>query len=281
MADAALRRSAAGTAPRPRAERRRFAGAGLVGGTVLWLSIVVLLPLAAVASSAFSDGFSAFWHAATSPEAKAALQLTLEMSIAAAVFNAVAGTAIAWVLVRDSFRGKRFVEGLVDLPFALPTIVAGLTLIALYGPRAPLGIDVAYTRWGIFVALLFVTLPFGVRAVQPVLMELDPDVEAAAASLGARPGTIVRRIILPSLRPAILSGMALAFARALGEFGAITLIAGNQPFKTEYASVFISNQIESGAQTAAAAVSVVLLVLSLIALLALEAGERRAARHGG
>jgi sulfate transport system permease protein len=269
----------------PRALRRPGGlgrwNAGLIGGTTLWLSVIVLLPLAAVASSAFDNGLSGFWHAATAPEAKSALQLTLELSAAAAIVNAVAGTAIAWVLVRDSFRGKRIVEGLVDLPFALPTIVAGLTLLALYGTRAPLGVDIAYTRWGIFVALLFVTLPFGVRAVQPVLLELDPDTEAAAASLGARPATIVRRIILPALRPAILSGMALAFARALGEFGAITLIAGNQPFRTEYASVFISNQIESGAQSAAAAVSVVLLVLSLIALLLLEAGERRASRHVG
>jgi sulfate/thiosulfate transport system permease protein len=266
--------------PAARPVRLRRAGGPLaVGVAITWLSIIVLLPLAALVSSAFQEGLGAFWTAATGRQARSALALTLGLSALAAAVNAVMGTAIAWVLVRDKFRGKRLVEAIIDLPFALPTIVAGLTLLALYGPKGPLGVDIAYTRVGLFVALLFVTLPFVVRTVQPVLIDFDPDVEAAASSLGARPLAIARRVILPVLRPAILSGSALAFARALGEFGAVVLIAGNIPFKTEYASVFIFGQIESGRPVGAAAVSVVLLVLALIALIVLEAFERRAARH--
>jgi sulfate transport system permease protein len=180
--------------------------------------------------------------------------------------NAVAGTAIAWVLVRDRFPGKRFVNALIDLPFALPTIVAGLTLLALYGPTGPVGIDVAFTRWAILLALLFVTLPFVVRSVQPVLEALDREAEEAAASLGAGPFTVFRRIVLPSLRPAILSGAGLALGRALGEFGSVVLISGNLPFKTEVASVFVFGQIQSDNTTGAAAVSVVLLAASVVAL---------------
>jgi sulfate/thiosulfate transport system permease protein len=272
----------AGRLPRPvsrPAVLRRAGGPLGAGIAVLWLSFVVLLPLAALTSAAFNDGFGDFWRAATSPRARAALELTLGLSALAALLNAIVGTAVAWVLVRDSFRGKRLVEGIIDLPFALPTIVAGLTLLALYGPKSPVGVDITFTRVGLLLALLFVTLPFVVRAVQPVLLDLDPDVEAAAASLGAGPGTIARRVILPALRPAILSGAALAFARALGEFGAVVLIAGNQPYKTEYASVLIFGQYESGTLASAAAVSVALLVLSLAALVTLEYFERRAVRH--
>ena len=174
--------------------------------------------------------------------------------------NAVFGTIIAWVLVRDEFPGKRIINSLIDLPFALPTIVAGITLIALYGDNGVLGLSgVAFTRVGVVMALLFVTLPFVIRSVQPVLIELDRDMEEAAASLGAGPLTIFRRIILPNLRPAILSGIALAFARSIGEFGSLVLISGNIPFKTEVASVFIFSQIESDREVTAAAVSVVLL----------------------
>ena len=184
-----------------------------------------------------------------------------------AAINAVTGTLIAWVLVRDEFRGKRIVNSLIDLPFALPTIVAGLTLLALYGPRGPVGIDVAYTQVAVILALLFVTLPFVVRTVQPVLIELDREMEEAAASLGASNFTIFRRIILPNLMPAILAGVALAFARAIGEFGSLVLITGNLPFETEVASVFIFGQIESDRVIGAAAVSVVLLVISFVVLL--------------
>jgi sulfate transport system permease protein len=191
----------------------------------------------------------------------------------------VAGTLIAWVLVRDSFRGKPFVNALIDLPFALPTIVAGLTLLALYGPNGPLGINVAYTRAAVILALLFVTLPFVVRAVQPVLIELDREMEEAAASLGAGGLAIFRRIVLPNLMPAILAGGALAFARAVGEFGSVVLISGNIPFDTEVASVHIFGRLESDDTNGAAAVSVVLLVLSLVVLLVIDAVRRWGSRH--
>jgi sulfate/thiosulfate transport system permease protein len=195
--------------------------------------------------------------------------------------NAVAGTLVAWVLVRDDFRGKSIVNSLIDLPFALPTIVAGLTLLALYGPKGPVGINVAYTRAAVVLALLFVTLPFVVRAVQPVLMELDREMEEAAASLGARPLAIFRRVILPNLAPAILAGSALGFARSIGEFGSVVLISGNIPFKTEVASVHIFSQIESDDVTGAAAVSVLLLVISFLALLAMDAVLRWRSKHEG
>jgi sulfate transport system permease protein len=178
------------------------------------------------------------------------------------------------VLVRDSFRGKAFVNALIDLPFALPTIVAGLTLLALYGPRGPVGINIAYTRVAVVAALLFVTLPFVVRSVQPVLMELDREMEEAAASLGARPPAIFRHIVFPNLAPAILSGCALAFARSVGEFGSVVLISGNIPFKTEVASVHIFSLVESDAPSAGAAVSVVLLLIALATLIAFDALRR-------
>ena len=168
---------------------------------------------------------------------------------------------------------------LIDLPFALPTIVAGLTLLALYGPKGPVGVDIAYTRVAIGLALLFVTLPFVVRAVQPVLLELDREMEEAAASLGAGQLTTFRRVILPNLLPAILSGVALGFARSVGEFGSLVLISGNLPFKTEVASVFIFNQIESDRTTTAAAVSVVLLLIALVVLLAISVLSRWGRRH--
>jgi sulfate/thiosulfate transport system permease protein len=184
---------------------------------------------------------------------------------------------IAWVLVRDTFRGKGVVNALVDLPFALPTIVAGVTLLALYGPQSPLHVNAAYTRAGLVLALLFVTLPFVVRSVQPVLIESDREMEEAAASLGARPATIFRRVVLPSLLPAILSGAALGFARAVGEFGSVVLISGNVPFHTQVASVLIYQQVESDAPQAAAAISVVLLLMSVLVLLAIRAlGRPRA-----
>jgi sulfate/thiosulfate transport system permease protein len=211
----------------------------------------------------------------------AALRLTFLISLGVVAINAVAGTLIAWVLVRDEFRGKSVVNALIDLPFALPTIVAGLTLLAVYGPSKPLGVNVAYTRVAILLALLFVTLPFVVRAVQPVLLELDREMEEAAASLGARPLTIFRRIVLPNLRPAILSGVALSFGKAVGEFGSVVLITGNIPFETEVASVYIFGLIETDAVTSAAAVSVVLLTLALLVLVAVDLLERRGRRHGG
>jgi sulfate transport system permease protein len=259
--------------------------AGGPGGTLArgiataYLSIVVLLPLAALVWSARSGGFAEFWHQATEPEAMAALKLTLGLAAACAAVNAVAGTATAWMLVRDRFRGRGLVDAVIDLPFALPTIVAGLTLLALYGPGGPFGIDVAFTRVGIVMALLFVTLPFVVRAVQPVLLELDREMEEAAASLGARSFTVFRRIVFPNLLPAILSGVALAFSRAVGEFGAVVLISGNLPFKTEMSSVYIFQQVESDNGAAAAAVSVLLLGISLAVLLGIGAFRRWQTRY--
>jgi sulfate transport system permease protein len=248
--------------------RRRAAGPGLrLGIGTIWLSLIVLIPLASVVVKSTE---AHFWTVVTSPRAVAAFELTIGISLAVAAINAVTGTLIAWVLVRDEFRGKGIVNALVDLPFALPTIVAGLTLLALYGRTSPFGIDISYTRWAILLALLFVTLPFVVRAVQPVLIELDPEMEEAAASLGASEGQSFRRIVLPNLVPAIVSGGALAFARAVGEFGSVVLISGNIPRRTEVVSVLAFGQIESDATASAAAISVVLLALSLVVLVAIR-----------
>ena len=257
----------------------RAGGAVASGMAMGYLSVVVLLPLAALIWSSRADGLDSFWHQATRPEALSALKLTLGVAAVCALVNAVAGTAIAWVLVRDRFPGKSTVDAVIDLPFALPTIVAGLTLLALYGPGGPFGVDVAFTRLGLLVALLFVTLPFVVRAVQPVLLELDTEMEEAAASLGAGSIAFFRRIVFPNLLPAILSGVALAFARAVGEFGAVVLISGNIPFKTEVSSVYIFGQLQSGNGTGAAAVSVVLLAISLGVLLLIGAFRRWRTRH--
>ncbi len=255
---------------------RRRSGAGLPSGglamglSVLWLSIIVLLPLAAVVVHSFDDGLGEFWDSVTSRQAVSALRFTLLVSLGTAAINAGFGTLIAWVLVRDRFRGKAVVNAVIDLPFALPTIVAGLTLLALYGPNSPIGVNVALTKPAVLLALLFVTLPFVIRSVQPVLLELDREMEEAAASLGARPAVIFARVILPSLVPAIFSGAALAFARAVGEFGSVVLISGNVPFDTQVSSVFVYKQIESDNIGGAAAVSVVLLLVSLLVLVGIR-----------
>ena len=253
---------------KPAGARRIRSGPLIVGGfSVAWLTLIVLIPLAAVVVRSFEGGVDEFWNAVTNPQAVAAMRFTLIVSVVVAAIDAVMGVLIAWVLVRDEFHGKSLVNGLIDLPFALPTIVAGLTLLALYGNKSPVGINVAYTQAGIALALLFVTLPFVIRAVQPVLIELDREMEEAAASLGASPLTTFRRIILPNLRPAIMSGAALAFARAVGEFGSVVLISGNRPFDTQTAPVFVFKQIESDNPVGAASVSVVLLALSIAVLL--------------
>jgi sulfate/thiosulfate transport system permease protein len=239
----------------------------------LYLSVIVLIPLAAVAVKAASQGLSSFWDSVTNSVALTALGVTLGASVVVAAIGAVMGTLIAWVLVRDEFPGKRFVNALIDLPFALPTIVAGLTLLALYGPGSPFGIHLAYTRAAVVLALLFVTLPFVVRSVQPVVIELDREAEEAAASLGASNATTFRRVVLPALRPSILSGAALAFARSVGEFGSLVLLAG----KVQIASIVIFADVENDAPQAAASLSVVLLVVSLLVLLALR---RFGAAHG-
>ena len=254
-------------------------GALGLGVSTLWLSLIVLLPLAAVVVRSTEGGFDTFWNAISSRQAVSALRFTLLVSLVVAALNAVAGTLVAWVLVRDRFRGKGFIDALIDLPFALPTIVAGLTLLALYGPTSPVGIDVAFTQFAVLLALLFVTLPFVIRSVQPVLIELDREMEEAALSLGASSRTVFVRVILPNLVPAILSGAALAFARAVGEFGSIVLISGNIPFETQVASMFIFKQIESDNPIGAAAISVVLLILSLLVLLGIRALGHWGARH--
>ncbi|HZB82755.1 MAG TPA: sulfate ABC transporter permease subunit CysT [Rubrobacteraceae bacterium] len=264
--------------PRPTAKERQ--GNPLTRGVVTgYLSLIVLIPLAAVVWRSTDGGIEGFLRAISNPQAFAALRLTLLASLVVVVINVVTGTLIAWVLVRDSFRSKGVVNALIDLPFALPTIVAGLTLLALYGPGSPVGLNVAYTQVSVGMALLFVTLPFVVRAVQPVLLELDRDMEEAAASLGASELSTFWRIILPNLLPAILSGAALSFARSIGEFGSVVLITGNIPFETQVASVYIFGQIESDRVTDAAAISVLLLVISLLVLLTMSLLGRWGMRH--
>ena len=267
-------------APRRVGIRLPVGGAGLARGAVtLWLTVIVLIPLAAVVEHSLQDGLGEFWEAIAEPEAIAAIRLTLISSLIIVAINATMGTLIAWVLVRDDFRGKGIVNSLIDLPFALPTIVAGLTLLALYGPNSPIGANLAYTKAAIVLALLFVTLPFVVRAVQPVLIEVDREMEEAAASLGASRRRIFRSVLLPNLTPAIVAGCALAFARALGEYGSLVLITGNIPFKTQVASVYIFGRIESDAPTSAAAVSIFLLVLSVVLLFALNLVAKWSSRH--
>jgi len=255
-------------------------GVGLGRGmVVLYLSLMVMLPLAAVLDESLSNGLSSFWSAVTGEQAMAALKLTVVCSLIVVAINAFFGTIIAWVLVRDEFRGKAAVNALIDLPFALPTIVAGLTLLTLYGSKSPIGLDIAGTRVAIVVALCFVTLPFVVRSVQPLLMEMDREMEEASTSLGAGGFTTFRRIIFPNLLPGIVAGIMLAFARALGEYGSLILITGNLPFKTEVSSVFIRSQIESDNVPGAAAVSVVLLTLSVLMLVLVSLFARSGA-HG-
>jgi sulfate transport system permease protein len=260
--------------------RASLGGAVLARGTAtLWISVIVLLPLAAVLSRGFEDGLGHFWDAVSAPEAQSAIKLTLITSLIVVAINAVMGTLIAWVLVRDEFPGKRIVNSVIDLPFALPTIVAGLTLLALYGQNSPVGVHLAYTRAAIVAALLFVTLPFVVRAVQPVLIELDREMEEAAASLGAPNHRIFRSIILPNLTPAIVAGCGLAFARAIGEFGSLVLLTGNIPFKTQVASVYIFGRVETNDLSGAAAVSVFLLAISVGLLFALNLFANWRSRH--
>jgi sulfate/thiosulfate transport system permease protein len=248
------------------------------GAAVIYLSLLVLIPIAAVASQAFQGGWGAFWSAVHNPESWAALRLTLLSAVIVVVVNMFAGMAIAWVLVRDNFHGKKLLGALVDLPFALPTVIAGLTLLSLYGPDSPVHLDIADTRLAIWVALAFVTLPFAVRSIQPVLEELDLDAEEAAASLGANSFTVFRRIILPSLGPAIASGAALSFARALGEYGSLVLFTSGIPFKTEVGSIRIFGLYEASDYQAAAAVSLALLVMSLVVLILLGTLRRHLSR---
>ncbi|TXI52887.1 MAG: sulfate ABC transporter permease subunit CysT [Mycobacterium sp.] len=250
-----------------------------VGAASIWLSVIVLLPLAAIVWQSAKGGWAAFWSAITSNAAQESFRVTLTVSIGVTLVNAVFGLLVAWVLTRDEFPGKRLVDAVIDLPFALPTIVASLVMLALYGPNSPVDLHLQHTRWGIGVALLFVTLPFVVRSVQPVLLELDREVEEAAASLGANNTVIFTRVILPALLPSLLSGAGLAFSRAIGEFGSVVLIGGAVPGETEVSSQWIRTLIENDDRTGAAAISIVLLVISFIVLLILRAVGSRAARR--
>ncbi len=276
--------------PAPTKHRRERVSTTLslqVGFVTTFLLVIVVLPIAAVVWKSTGNGWSGFWSVVSSPQAVAAIELSVVMATLAVLTTAVFGTIIAWVLVRDSFAGKNVVNAIIDLPFALPTIVAGLVIMALYGPRTPIDFsiggfhvdaNVTFTRGAIYVALLFVTLPFVVRAVQPVLIELDEELEDAAKSLGASELATFRRIILPAILPGILSGVAMAFARAIGEIGAIVLISGNLPFKTEVASVHLFHRIEQDPE-GSAAVAVVLLLISFASLLGIGAVRWLVTRH--
>nr|WP_279218289.1 sulfate ABC transporter permease subunit CysT [Rhodococcus erythropolis] len=271
--------------PTPVARRRKLArvtgsvGPLGIGVATLWLSVIVLLPLAALTATAFDEGISGFWDAITAPVALASLRVTLLVSVIVALINVVMGTIIAWVLVRDDFPGKRIVNSMIDLPFALPTIVASIVLLSLYGPQSPIDIHLNATQPGLIVALAFVTLPFVVRSVQPVLMEVDREVEEAAASLGASNWTIFRSVVLPTLAPAVISGAGLAFARAIGEYGSVVLIGGNIPRVTQMTSQYIQQQIEIDRPTNAAAVSVALLAIAFVTLFVLRIFASRGQRR--
>src|SRR4051812_36543532 len=240
----------AGTLTRPSAPRAGirlpWVGAGLGrGAVVLYLSLIVLLPLAALTDQSLSQGLGHFWDQVSQGQALRSLKLTLVCSLIVVLINAFFGTIIAWLLVRDQFPGKAAVNAIIDLPFALPTIVASLILIQLWGSKSPVGIDFALTRLAIVVALCFVTLPFVVRAVQPLLIEMDRDMEEAATSLGAGGATVFRRIIFPNLLPGLAAGVALAFARALGEYGSVLIFAGGRS-DTTVTSILIGQKIEQG-----------------------------------
>lgn len=261
---------------------RRGARGGIslrVGVAMVWLSVIVLLPLAAIGWQAVGGGRQAFWLAVTSNAALESFRVTLTISAGVTLVNLVFGLLIAWVLVRDDFPGKRLLDAIIDLPFALPTIVASLVMLALYGANSPVGLHLQHTAWGVGMALAFVTLPFVVRSVQPVLLEIDRETEEAAASLGANNLTIFTRVVLPSLTPALLSGAGLAFSRAIGEYGSVVLIGGAVPGKTEVSSQWIRTLIENDDRTGAAAISIVLLSISFVVLFILRTLGSRAARR--
>jgi len=274
----ALRASSSQRSRVARLERTVLAAAG-PGAAIVYLSLLVLIPLAAIAVTALSGGWDSFLSEVRNPLAWAALKFSFENSLIVVVVNTIAGTVIAWVLVRDRFPGRAVLSAIVDLPFALPTVVAGLTLLSIYGPDSPFHLNLEQARLGVLVALAFVTLPFSVRTVQPVLEELELDAEEAAASLGATPRRVLRSIVLPSLAPAMLSGAALSFARALGEYGSLVFLA-NLPGRSESASVYIYGVFENYDNHAAAAVALALLMCSLAVLVALGALRRLFLRDG-
>lgn len=264
--------------PQTRAPGRVIPGFGLsLGFTIFYLALIVLIPLSAVFLNTFTMSWEAFWRAVTSERVIASYKLSFGASLIAASFNVVFGGIVAWVLVRYRFPGKRFVDALVDLPFALPTAVAGITLTALYSANGwigqyldKLGIKVAFTPLGVVVALTFIGLPFVVRTVQPVLEEAERELEEAAASLGASPLQTFIRVVLPGIVPALLTGFALAFARATGEYGSVIFIAGNLPMVSEITPLFIITKLEQYDYAGATAIAVVMLVFSFILLLTIN-----------
>jgi sulfate/thiosulfate transport system permease protein len=257
------------------------AGSSLgLGIAMVWFSLLVLIPLAAIVATAGDEGWHGYVDTLTNPQSWAAIKLTVGQSLLVTGVNVVMGTIIAWVLVRDRFWGKRLLDLVIDIPFAMPTIVAGLVLLSLYGPKSPLGVNVSNTRTSVTLALAFVTLPFIVRTVQPVLAELDADVEEAAASLGASRLTTLRRIVLPAIVPAIAAGAALSFARAISEYGSLVLLSGSLPYKTEAVSVRVLSFIEGGDRTSAAALATIMLGVALVVIVALDVLQRRVARRG-
>jgi sulfate/thiosulfate transport system permease protein len=255
------------------------------GFSITYLSLIVLIPLAVLVWRASGLGLDGIWRVATTPRVLAALEVSFVISALAAMVNALFGMIVAWVLTRYSFPGRQFIDAAVDLPFALPTAVAGIALAALYAPNGwigalfePWGIKIAFTPLGIFIALVFIGLPFVVRTVQPVLQDLDREIEEASATLGATRRQTFFRVVLPALLPALLTGIALAFARAVGEYGSVIFIAGNMPFKSEIAPLLIVARLEEYDYAGASAIATVMLVISFAALLAinlLQAVSRR------
>ncbi|MGO9506168.1 MAG: sulfate ABC transporter permease subunit CysT [Mycobacterium sp.] len=250
-----------------------------VGVATLWLSVIVLLPLAAIAWQAIGGGWQAFWLAITSHAALESFRVTLTISVVVTVVNVVLGLLTAWVLVRDDFVGKWLIDAVIDLPFALPTIVTSLVMLALYGKNSPVGLHLQHTPPGVAMALAFVTLPYTVRAVQPVLLALDREVEEAAAALGATGPKVFTSIVLPALLPALLTGAGMSFSRAVGEFGSVVTIGGAVPGHTEVSSQWIRSLIENDDRTGAAAISIVLLSISFLVLLILRIVGGRAAKR--
>jgi sulfate/thiosulfate transport system permease protein len=277
--------------PTPRRRPRRvLPGFGLtLGYTMLYLSLLVLIPLSAVFIRSLGSGWGHFWGVVTAPRVIASLRLSFGASMIAALINVIFGLIVAWVLVRYTFPFKRLVDAMVDLPFALPTAVAGIALTALYSPNGwlgmwllTLGIQVAFTPLGIVVALTFIGLPFVVRTLQPVLEDLDKEVEQAAATLGASAAQAFARVILPALWPALLTGFALAFARAVGEYGSVIFIAGNMPMKSEIAPLLIVTKLEQYDYAGATAIAVVMLVVSFTVMFGINALQHWAlSRHAG
>ena len=275
--------------PRPRwREPSILPGFGpAMGFTLLYLSLIVLIPLAALIARPWEHGWSGFWNTVTDRRVLASLRLSFGISLLAALVNVVMGVIVAWVLVRYDFPGRRLADAAVDLPFALPTAVAGIALATIYAPNgwvgglfAPLGIKIAYTPLGIFIALVAVGLPFIVRAVQPVLQDFDAEVEEAALTLGARPWQRARKVILPAVAPALISGFSLAFARAVGEYGSVIFIAGNMPMRSEIAPLLIVIKLEQFNYAGAASVGLAMLALSFSALIVINLAQLMLSRRG-